>query len=97
MDIQMWVAFAALLFTVTMALLTGAFFMGRLSQRVTGLEGQIKKESGTHDSVIVLETQMVTCLERLASLQRSAEGTQRQLANLMGKRGGEIQELGSAG
>lgn len=93
----MWIAFAGLLFTVTMAMLTGSFFMGRLSQRVIGLESQIRKESGTHDSVIVLETQMITCLEKLATLQRSADGVQRQLANLMGLRGGGVQELGSAG
>lgn len=92
-----WIAFAGLAFTVTMAMLTGAFHMGKLSQRVSDVEDTLRKESGTHDDVIRLGVKMETALTDIGSVKTSVASLQRQIATLMGRKDARIIEMPETG
>jgi hypothetical protein len=78
--LQFYAPFAGLLCVV--------FWLGVLSQRVKNLEAAVKKLENLEESdgdirkLVTLEVQMGNVLERLASVDRSLSGVQRQLGNL---------------
>lgn len=77
-----------------------AFWVGVLSQRVRQLETTAKElRDGAHDQnavierLVRLEVQMEHSTASLTSVDRSLQGIQRQLGNLMHK-GGTVTEFG---
>lgn len=79
-------------------LLALAFWVGVLSQKVKGLEDDVKdlrdqgSEGGVSERIVRLEVQMEGMQASLEKIERGMEGVQRQLGNLMQK-GGTITQM----
>jgi hypothetical protein len=94
MPLSAWIALAALFVTVTIQGLTFAFWAGRLSQRVTGLEKSGENDAGLGEKVIRLEVQMEHATEALRKVNSNLEGVNRQLGNIAMGRVGHVAEIG---
>lgn len=88
-----WIALAGLAFTVICAIASGAFMLGRVSQRVTALEDRAKGEVGLMAKVITLEAEMRHANTSLAKLGREMESVNRQLGNIAMGRVGAAGEM----
>ena len=92
-----WIALASLAFGLLSAVATGAFMLGRVSQRVTALEDRAAEDAGLMAKVITLEVEMKHTNATLAKLAREMEGVNRQLGNIAMGRVGQSAEIGSKG
>lgn len=82
-------------------LLAVVFWLGVLSQKVKDLQERVatlrSDHDGTgsdHDLLVELRTQMRLVVDRLSGLERTMQGTQRQLGNLMMKGGAGFEHPG---
>lgn len=82
MDLGTSIAFAGLIITVVMALLGFAFQMGKLSQRVTGLEQVRADEKEVFEKVIRLEEGQAAHTEGLRRVDSALENVSRQMGNM---------------
>lgn len=88
-----WVAFASLTFTVMVSVATGAFMLGRISQRVTHLEKSVSSQSELIQRVVTMEADMRHANATLGKLDRDMDNVSRQLANIAMGRVGDMREL----
>jgi hypothetical protein len=82
MDTGTAIAFAGLIVTVVMALLGFSFQMGKLSQRVTGLEQVRADEKEVFEKVIRLEAGQAAHTEGLSRVDQSLDNLVRQMGNM---------------
>lgn len=92
------------LYAPLLGMLCLAFWVGALSQRVKTLERDVRDledgadATGTiRDRLTRIETKFEGTAEDINSIKRGMEGVQRQLANLMGARPGQVVELPGGG
>lgn len=97
MTLPAWIALAALFVTVMVQGLAFAFWAGRLSQRVTGLEKSAEGDAGHGEKIIRLTVEMEHANAALAKMGREMEGVNRQLGNIAMGRVGHAAELGGQG
>lgn len=89
-----WIAFASLAFAVLGAVASGAFMLGRVSQRVTALEKRADDDAGLMEKVVTLEVEMKHANASLTKLSRDMEWVSRQLGNIAMGRLGHSGEMG---
>lgn len=80
-----WIALAGVALSFVGLLITaatGAFHLGRLSQRVDTLEKAAAEDRGLSEKVVRLEVQMENSNKQLEAIHRDMQGIQRQLANI---------------
>ena len=85
-------------------MLAMAFWLGMLSQAVATLKRDVEElkegadaTGSIRDRLTKIETKFEGAIDDIHSIKRSMEGVQRQLANLMGARPGQVVELPGGG
>ncbi len=87
MPIAAWIALASLFVAVSIQGLLYAYFMGRLTQRVSSLESAGSRDAELFEKVIRLDERQQSGNDKLEALHRDMGNIQRQLANLSTKGG----------
>lgn len=82
MPVAAWIALAGVFVTLTLHGAVFAYFLGRLTQRVEGLEKASSSDASVAAKVIRLEVEMIHANEKLDGMARELAGVHRQLANL---------------
>lgn len=93
MQVSSWIAFASLAFLFVIQTAAIAFWAGRMSQRVLGVEQGLANKSELNDKVTRLCVEQEATGKSLEKMGRELEGIHRQLGNIaMGHvgKGGEF-------
>jgi len=93
MTLPSWIALASLFVLISLQGLAFAFWAGRLSQRVTGLEKQGDGDATLAEKVIRLTVEMEHANASLLKMGNQLEGVNRQLGNIAMGRMGQSGEM----
>lgn len=93
-SVSAWIGVASLAFTVLIQTALMAFWLGRLSQRVTSVEKAGEGRQDLADKVTRLTVEMEHANAALTKMGREMEGVNRQLGNIAMGRVGHAAELG---
>ena len=89
-----WIGVVGLSFTVLLQTAFLAFWLGRLSQRVTTAEKQGEGRQDLADKVTRLTVEMEHANVTLVKLVNNSEGVNRQLGNIAMGRVGQVTDIG---
>lgn len=89
-----WLGIVGLGFTVLLQTAIFAFWLGRMSQRMTAVEKASEDRSELSDKVTRLQVEMEHANQALSKVGREMEGVNRQLGNIAMGRIGHGIEIG---